>query len=192
MKKKGLYLLFLMVLSASFLVSCSKEDNNENNENEGIVPSLTGAITKEGINFDNPELKCTKVTYIPAKPTLTRAEQVGDSKYSSIRLDFNDNLQVTIRSIVGDMYADDPLSTHVYRILKYCGRYEPISPDFDGNFIFNLLQDGKIVSSETLDPPPAKQQWWETTSGKSSFTLNLDSKGKEMAYKGQIKFNIDK
>lgn len=190
MKKKGLYLLFLMVLSASFLVSCSKEDNNENNENEGIVPSLTGAITKEGINFDNPELKCTKVTYTSA--TSTRAVQVDESKYSSMILDFNDNLQIIIRSIVDDMYADDSLPTHIYRLLKYCCRNEPITPTFDGYFTFNLLKDGKIVSSEILAPSITNQNWWKMADDDSYFTLNLDLKGKEMVYKGQIKYTFDK
>lgn len=184
MKKKGLYLLFLMVLSASFLVSCSKEDNNENNENEGIVPSLTGAITKEGINFDNPELKCTKVTITQDAPTRATQASYG---YLSIKLDFNDNLQVIIRSLAQADYSKDSEGAKVYALFKHC----IIVDGYDGDFTFNLLKDGKVVFSETLDPPPAKQQWWETTSGKSSFTLDLDFKGKDMVYKGQIKFNIN-
>lgn len=183
MKKKGLYLLLLMMLSASFLISCSKDDNNENNENEGIVPSLTGAITKAGIDFNNPKLECTKITITQDAPTRATRASYG---YLSIKLDFNDNLQVIIRSLAQADYSKDSEGAKVYALFKNC----IITNGYDGDFTFNLLKDGKVVFSETLDPPA--EQWWESASGKSSFTLNLDSKGKEMAYKGQIKFNINK
>lgn len=183
MKKKGLYLLFLMMLSASFLVSCSKEDNNENNENEGIVPSLTGAITKTGIDFDNPKLECTKITITDA--TSTRAVETDANKYTSILLDFNDNLQVTIRSKAFSNYTKE--TDKVYFLFKNCFK----SNNYDGDFTFNLLKDGKVEYSETFDPP-TNANWWKMPDDDSYFTLNLDFKGKEMMYKGNIKYTFDK
>lgn len=185
MKSKRLHLLLIAVLSISLVCSCSKDDNNVN---EPIVPSLTGAITKQGIDFDNPKLECTKVTYVPATSAVTRAKQFEENQYSSIIFDFNDNIQVIIRSIIDKQYDSDPLPTHIYRLLKYCfindyGYY--------GYFTFNLMKDGKVVSSENL-APPTNGDWWKMASDDSYFTINLDFKGKDMIYKGQVKYTFDK
>lgn len=184
MKRQKLYLLLIMILSFSFLSGCSKDDSNDNNENRTIVPSLTGAITKEGIDFSNPKLKCTKITITQGTPT--RATQ-ADSRYSSIQLDFNDNLQVVIRSVCQADYSKDTKATQIYFLFKNCFK----NGIYDGDFKFNLLKDGKIVHSETLNPP-ANADWWKMASDDSYFTLDLDFKGKEMSYKGQIKYTFDK
>ncbi len=127
-------------------VSCSKDDNTGGSDDNGsnpLVPSLTGAITENEVNFNNPKLKCVDcfVEFQPETRLLT------EERYASMRLKFNDNVEIIINSVAD--IRDTKETDKVYRFLKYCVKSEV----FDASITVNLKNDDKIVSSETFDAP---------------------------------------
>lgn len=56
--------------------------------------------------------------------------QVDDSKYSILKLDFNENPQIVIKSIIPASNAGDPLPKLINRLFKNCIISEPISTDY--------------------------------------------------------------
>lgn len=177
--KKITNLLFVMLLLCA---SCSKDntgsDDNGNGSNP-LVPSLTGAITDNAVNFDNPKLKCVDcfVEFQPETRLLT------EERYASMRLKFNDNVEIIINSVAD--IRDTKETDKVYRFLKYCVKSEV----FDASITVNLKNDDKIVSSETFDAP-ADTDWWSFASDDSYFTINLNLNGKEYKYSGAFKYEF--
>ena len=93
--KKITNLLFVMLFL--LCVSCSKDDNTGGDDNGGsnpLVPSLTGAITDNEVNFDNPKLKCTDC-FIEFQP---ETRLMAEERYASMRLQFNDNVEISTNS----------------------------------------------------------------------------------------------
>lgn len=174
--KKITNLLFVMLL---LFCSCSKDNDNTGDNTDTIVPSLTGAITKDGVNFDNPKLKCTDciIEFQPATRLL------ADERYASMRLKFNDNVEIIINSVAD--IRDVKETDKVYRFLKYCVKSEA----FNASITVNLKNDDKIVSSETFDAP-ADSDWWSFASDDSYFTINLNLNGKEYKYSGVFKYEF--
>lgn len=178
--KKITNLLFVMLLL--LCVSCSKDDNTGDGDDNGsnpLVPSLTGAITENEVNFDNPKLKCIDcfVEFQPATRLAT------EERYASMRLKFNDNVEIIINSVAD--IRDTKETDKVYRFLKYCVKSEV----FDASITVNLKNDDKIVSSETFDAP-ADTDWWSFASDDSYFTINLNLNGKEYKYSGVFKYEF--
>lgn len=180
--KKITNLLFVMLLL--LCVSCSKDDNTGDDNGNGsnpLVPSLTGAITDNEVNFDNPKLKCTDciIEFQPATRLAT------EERYASMRLQFNDNVEIIINSIAD--IRDVKETDKIYRFLKYCVKSEA----FDASITVNLKNDDVIVSSETFDAP-ADADWWSFASDDSYFTINLNLNGKEYKYSGVFKYEFPK
>lgn len=181
--KKITNLLFLMLL---LLCSCTKDDNTDGGGDNGngsnpLVPSLTGAISDNEVNFDNPKLKCTDC-FIEFQP-VTRL--MSEERYASMRLHFNDNVEIIINSIAD--IRDVKETDKIYRFLKYCVKSEV----FDASITVNLKNDDKIVSTETFDAP-ADADWWSFASDDSYFTINLNLNGKEYKYSGAFKYEFPK
>lgn len=178
--KKITNLLFVVLL---LLSSCSKDnDNTDGGDDSGsnpLVPSLTGAITKNEVNFDNPKLKCTDC-FVEFKP---ETRLLTEERYASMRLKFNDNVEIIINSVAD--IRDVKETDKVYRFLKYCVKSEV----FDASITVNLKNDDKIVSSETFDAP-ADADWWSFASDDSYFTINLNLNGKEYKYSGAFKYEF--
>lgn len=178
--KKITNLLFVMLL---LCVSCSKDNDNtggsDDNGSNPLVPSLTGAITDNEVNFDNPKLKCTDcfIEFQPETRLLT------EERYASMRLKFNDNVEIIINSVAD--IRDVKETDKVYRFLKYCVKSEA----FDASITVNLKNDDVIVSSETFDAP-ADADWWSFASDDSYFTINLNLNGKEYKYSGTFKYEF--
>lgn len=178
--KKITNLLFVMLL---LCVSCSKDNDNtggsDDNGSNPLVPSLTGAITENEVNFNNPKLKCVDcfVEFQPETRLLT------EERYASMRLKFNDNVEIIINSVAD--IRDVKETDKVYRFLKYCVKSET----FDASITVNLKNDDVIVSSETFDAP-ADADWWEFASDNSYFTINLNLNGKEYKYSGKFKYEF--
>lgn len=178
--KKITNLLFVMLLL--LCVSCSKDDIGSDDNGNGsnpLVPSLTGAITNNEVNFDNPKLKCTDcfIEFQPETRLLT------EERYASMRLKFNDNVEIIINSVAD--IRDTKESDKVYRFLKYCVKSEV----FDASITVNLKNDDVIVSTETFDAP-ADADWWSFASDDSYFTINLNLNGKEYKYSGKFKYEF--
>ena len=164
--KKITNLLFVILL---LLCSCSKDNDNTGDDNGGsnpLVPSLTGAITDNEVNFDNPKLKCTDciIEFQPATRLAT------EERYASMRLQFNDNVEIIINSVAD--IRDVKETDKVYRFLKYCVKSEV----FKASITVNLKNDDVIISSETFDAP-ADADWWSFASDDSYFTINLNLNG---------------
>lgn len=178
--KKITNLLFVMLL---LLCSCSKDDNTGGDDNDNgsnpLVPSLTGAITKDAVDFNNPKLKCTDC-FIEFQP---ETRLMAEERYASMRLKFNDNVEIIINSIAD--IRDVKETDKIYRFLKYCVKSEV----FDASITVNLKNDDVIVSSETFDAP-ADADWWEFASDDSYFTINLNLNGKEYKYSGAFKYEF--
>lgn len=176
--KKITNLLFVMLL---LLCSCSKDDDstddNTGDNPEATIPSLTGAITKDGVNFDNPKLKCTDciIEFQPATRLM------ADERKASMKLLFNDNVEIIFNSIAD--IRDKTEADKVYRLLKNCVKSEVI----EASITVSLKNGDKIVSSETFDAP-ANSDWWEMASDNSYFTIDLTLKGKRYTYKGMFKY----
>lgn len=145
--KKITNLLFVMLL---LLCSCTKDDDNTSDNPDTTVPSLTGAITKDGVNFDNPNLKCTDCIIELSPATRLMA----DERKASMKLLFNDNVEIIFNSIAD--IRDKTEADKVYRLLKNCVKSEVI----EASITVNLKNGDKIVSSETFDAP-ADSDWWE-------------------------------
>ncbi|MFK1833914.1 hypothetical protein ACIXGO_04860 [Bacteroides fragilis] len=179
--KKITNLLFVMLLL--LCVSCSKDDNTGGDDNGNgsnpLVPSLTGAITDNEVNFDNPKLKCTDC-FIEFQP---ETRLMAEERYASMRLKFNDNVEIIINSIAD--IRDVKETDKVYRFLKYCVKSEV----FKASITVNLKNDDVIVSSETFDAP-ADADWWSFASDDSYFTINLNLNGKEYKYSGAFKYEF--
>lgn len=178
--KKITNLLFVMLLL--LCVSCSKDDNTGGDDNGGsnpLVPSLTGAITKDAVDFNNPKLKCTDC-FIEFQP---ETRLMAEERYASMRLKFNDNVEIIINSIAD--IRDVKETDKIYRFLKYCVKSEA----FDASITVNLKNDDVIVSSETFDAP-ADADWWEFASDDSYFTINLNLNGSEYKYSGTFKYEF--
>ncbi len=178
--KKITNLLFVMLLL--LCVSCSKDDNTGDDNGNGsnpLVPSLTGAITKDAVDFNNSKLKCTDciIEFQPATRLAT------EERYASMRLQFNDNVEIIINSVAD--IRDVKETDKVYRFLKYCVKSEV----FKASITVNLKNDDKIVSSETFDAP-ADADWWSFASDDSYFTINLNLNGKEYKYNGAFKYEF--
>lgn len=177
--KKITNLLFVMLL---LLCSCSKDDNTGDGDDSGsnpLVPSLTGAITKDAVDFNNPKLKCTDC-FIEFQPATRLATE---ERYASMRLKFNDNVEIIINSVAD--IRDTKETDKIYRFLKYCVKSEA----FDASITVNLKNDDKIVSSETFNAP-ADADWWSFASDDSYFTINLNLNGKEYKYSGEFKYEF--
>ncbi|EYA39795.1 hypothetical protein [Bacteroides fragilis] len=177
--KKITNLLFVILL---LLCSCSKDNDNTGDDNGGsnpLVPSLTGAITDNEVNFDNPKLKCTDciIEFQPATRLAT------EERYASMRLQFNDNVEIIINSVAD--IRDVKETDKVYRFLKYCVKSEV----FKASITVNLKNDDVIISSETFDAP-ADADWWSFASDDSYFTINLNLNGKEYKYSGTFKYEF--
>lgn len=170
--KKITNLLFMMML---LFCSCSQNDNED--ESVPLVPSLTGAITENEVNFDNPNLKCTNCIIEIQPATRLSSEE----RYASMKLQFNDNVEIIINSIAD--IRDVKESDKVYRLLKCCIKNE----EFNASITVNLKNGDKIVSSETFTPP-ANSDWWSMASDNSYFTIDLTLKGKRYTYKGMFKY----
>lgn len=166
--KKVTNLLFVMLLL--LCVSCSKDDTGDDNT-DVTVPSLTGAITSNKVDFNNPKLKCTKcvIEYLPST-RLAKEERVAN-----MTLKFNDNVEIIFKGIAD--IRDTKEADKVYRLLKNC---ETIT--------VNLKNDTKIISSEVFNNPDKDANWWKMASDDSYFTIDLNLKGKQYEYKGQIKY----
>lgn len=179
--KKITNLLFVMLLL--LCVSCSKDDNTGGDDNGNgsnpLVPSLTGAITKDAVDFNNPKLKCTDC-FIEFQP---ETRLMAEERYASMRLKFNDNVEIIINSIAD--IRDVKETDKVYRFLKYCVKSEA----FDASITVNLKNDDVIVSSKTFDAP-ADADWWSFASDDSYFTINLNLNGKEYKYSGTFKYEF--
>lgn len=178
--KKITNLLFVMLL---LLCSCSKDDNTGGDDNGNgsnpLVPSLTGAITKDAVDFNNPKLKCTDC-FIEFQP---ETRLMTEERYASMRLKFNDNIEIIINSIAD--IRDVKETDKIYRFLKYCVKSEA----FDASITVNLKNDDVIVSSETFDAP-ADADWWSFASDDSYFTINLNLNGSEYKYSGAFKYEF--
>lgn len=173
--KKITNLLFVMLLL--LFSSCSKDDDNTPDNPDATVPSLTGAISKDEVNFDNPKLKCTKciISFLPS----TRLAK--EERYASMTLQFNDNVELVFKGIAD--IRDTKEADKVYRLLKNCYKAEWN----DGSITVNLKNGDKIVSSEFFNPP-TNADWWKMASDDSYFTIDLTLNGKQYTYKGQVKY----
>lgn len=159
------------------LSSCSKEDTPDNTDPP--IKSTTGAITEKGVDFSNPELKCTKciIEFLPA--TRLSAEE----SYATMTLQFNDNVEIVFKGIAD--VRDETEALKVYRLLKNCYK----SDWNDGSITVNLKDGDKVVTSEKFDPP-TNADWWHMASDDSYFTIDLDLKGTKYTYKGLFKYTF--
>lgn len=171
--KKITNLLFVMLL---LLSSCSKNDDETNDNPNITVPSLTGAITKDAVNFDNPNLKCTDCII-----ELLLSTKMGGEQYATMTLKFNDNVELIFKSLM--VLTDESEADKVYRLLKNCVK----SDNLNGSITVNLKNGDKIVSSETFDAP-TNADWWKMSSDNSYFTIDLTLNGKQYIYKGMFKY----
>lgn len=176
--KKITNLFFLMLLL--LCVSCSKDDTGSDdtgNSSNPLVPSLTGAITDNEVNFNNPKLKCTKcaISFLPSTRLAT------EERYASMTLQFNDNVELVFKGIAD--IRDTKEADKVYRLLKNCYKAEWN----DGSITVNLKNGNKVVSSELFNPP-TNSDWWKMASDDSYFTIDLTLNGKQYTYKGQVKY----
>lgn len=174
--KNVINLLFVMLL---LLSSCSKEDTPDNTDPP--IKSTTGAITDKGVDFSNPELKCTKciIEFLPA--TRLSAEE----SYATMTLQFNDNVEIVFKGIAD--VRDETEVDKVYRLLKNCTEKDAIT--------INLKDGDKIISSEKFTPPALNADWndcwWNMDFGKYTyFAINLDLKGTKYTYKGLFKYTF--
>lgn len=163
--KKNLSIFLVMFA----LFSCSSSDDGEDNTGETPIPSTTGAITKDGVNFSESNLKCEKIVFASLESTVEHP--------ATMTLQFNDNVEVIIKGVADT--RDTKESDKVYRMLKNC-----ISPN--GSITINLKDGNKIVSSETFTPPTTS--WWKIASDDSYFTIDFNFKGEKYSYWGQIKY----
>ena len=164
----------LFVLLIILCASCSNDDNtNDDNDSESLVPSLTGAITKDAVNFDSPNLKCTDCIIEILPSTKMDGEQ-----YATMTLKFNDNVELIFKGIYNSL--DKTEAEKVYRLLKNCI-----------TITVNLKDGTKIISSEVFDnPDKGNGGWWEMASDDSYFTIDLNLKGKQYTYKGLFKYTF--
>ncbi|MDR2950074.1 MAG: hypothetical protein LBV71_12810 [Prevotella sp.] len=155
-------LLFTLCLMATTLFySCSSDDNNDTDPNP-IVPTTTGAISNNGVNFNNKDLKVESAI-------IAKSQLKSTFVTTYLNLLFNDNVQVVIEANI-DEGTTIPINDVYYTYIKYATKVT-----------FNLLNNNTIVKSESFtDDAKIKNMYNDNL---NALTLNFKN---EYEYKGEI------
>lgn len=158
--KKLLFTLYLAV-SAILFYSCGSDDNTDTDPNP-IVPTTTGAISKNGVNFDNKDLKVESAT-------IAKSQLKSTFVTTYLTLLFNDNVQVVIEANI-DEGTTIPFNDAYDTYIKYATKVT-----------FNILNNNTIIESESfIDEAKIKNMY---NNDLNTLTLNFKNK---YEYKGEI------
>lgn len=183
--KKYLLFVLMAVITAGFVACSSSDDEEPDDTNKPPVTSLTGSITKDGIDFSTEGLKCTEVIFtdLVVKSSVTRATDDDYETPTSMTFKFNDNVEVVIRSIADK--RDESEFFRIYRLLKNC--YYEKDGTIKRDISINFIEGGKIISSETFNAP--NTEWWTSDWDNESISFEFNFKGEKYNYSGVISYD---